>query len=256
MAILNVFSLPIYAEPDELAGGTVVVIDVLRACTTITYALEAGATEVIPCLEVDDALAAARQLPAGQSVLGGERDCVLIEGFDLGNSPTEYTPSSVGGKTVVFTTTNGTRAMMRCRKARQVLMGAFVNASAVLRRLAGEERIHLLCAGSRGEVSRDDILFAGMLVDRLQRQGATNHQLNAQAVVARENWTTTFPVPLAVGAEPLSPERLADELRKSLAGQRLVSAGLEEDLLSVAKIDKFQSVPELDLKTFRIRLAG
>ena len=106
---LNVYALPRYVEPGKLAGGTAVVIDVLRSTTTIVHALAAGADAVIACQEVADALALAGRFPAGQAVLGGEREGVRIKGFRLGNSPDEYTPDEVGGKTVLLTTTNGTR---------------------------------------------------------------------------------------------------------------------------------------------------
>src|SRR5262245_57387196 len=108
---LNVHLLPELTTPEALTGGVVVVIDVLRATTTITTALAAGARRVIPCLDVADARAAAANSPEGECVLGGERQGLRIEGFDLGNSPNEYTPASVGGKTLVFSTTNGTKAM-------------------------------------------------------------------------------------------------------------------------------------------------
>ena len=252
--VLNVYALPTVVSPEDLAGGVAVVIDVLRASTTMIHALEAGAVEVAPCLEVEEALALAAQMPAGRAVLGGERGGVLIEGFDLANSPAEYTPDSVGGKTLVFTTTNGTRALIRCRRARRVLVGGFVNASAVVRQLLGEPQVHLLCAGSGGEISRDDVLCAGLLVDRLQRRGGPNYRLNAQAAVARESWVSSFPVPVAVGAEPLVPERLAEELRKSLAGQKLVSIHLEQDILAAAQLDRFSIVPELDPHSMRIRV--
>jgi 2-phosphosulfolactate phosphatase len=240
--------------PEQLAGGTVVVIDVLRASTTIIHALEAGAAEVIPCLEVEEARRIAAGLPRSQVVLGGERGGLRIDGFDLGNSPREYDPASVGGKTVVFTTTNGTRAMEQCRLAERVLIGAFVNAAAVVEQLAGAPQIHLVCAGSGGDLTRDDILFAGLLVDRLQGRSAAAWQLNAQAITARENWLASLPVPMAVGAEKLPPPLLADQLRKGLAGQKLVAIGLEDDLDAAAQLDRFAIVPVLDTKSFRIRV--
>jgi 2-phosphosulfolactate phosphatase len=164
---LNVYELPTSVAPEELAGTTAVVIDVLRATTTILYALQAGASEVIPCLEIGDALKIAASLPRSQVVLGGERGGLPIDGFDLGNSPREYDPPAVAGKTVVMTTTNGTRAMDQCRIAESVLIGGFVNAAALADRLAARERIALVCAGSDGDVTRDDVLFAGLMVDRL-----------------------------------------------------------------------------------------
>lgn len=252
---LNVFALPNLVTPEELAGGTVVVIDVLRASTTIAFALDAGANQVIPCLEVADAKSLASQFPREEALLAGERGGLPIAGFELGNSPSEYTPDRVGGKTILFTTTNGTRAMLRCRKADRVLIGAFVNASAIAEQLVGCEQIHLLCAGTEDAYSRDDILMAGLLVDRLQRQSGILFELNAQALTARENWTSSFAVPYVVGAEPLPAELLAKELRRSPGGRNLVAIGLEQDIETAAEIDRLRVVPELDPQTMYIRAA-
>jgi 2-phosphosulfolactate phosphatase len=251
--VLNVYALPKLVDPAELAGGTVVVIDVLRASTAIIYAIEAGARAVAPCLEVADARKLAKQLPPGQFVLGGERHGLPIEGFDLGNSPEDYTAAVVGGKTVVFTTTNGTRAMLHARQAARVLIGAFVNATAVVAQLLGQEQIHLLCAGTDGQFSEDDILVAGLLVERLERLGGMMYLQNAQAITAREFWRHSFALPQALGAEPLPAEVLAAALREAPGGRNLVEIGLDADILAAAHIDRFQAVPELDTGDFQIR---
>jgi 2-phosphosulfolactate phosphatase len=252
--VLNVYALPRMASPEELAGGTAVVIDVLRATTTVVHAVASGAREVIPCLEVEEARRIAAGFPPGGAVLGGERKGLPIEGFDLGNSPSEYTPQTVGGRTVVFTTTNGTPAMAACRHAEQVLIGAFVNARAIVERLTGRERLYLVCSGTRGEIGRDDVLMAGLLVERLQRQSGTTYQLNAQAITARENWLSSFSVPVAVDAEPMDPELLIRELRKSPGGRNLTAIGREDDIAAAAELDRFDCVPEMDPKTMHIRL--
>lgn len=251
---LNVYALPRLASPDELVGATAVVIDVLRASTTMVYALEAGAREIVPCLEVEDARRVAAELPPQETVLGGERGGLRIEGFDLGNSPTEYSIEAVSHRTVVFTTTNGTRALLQCRQAQRVLIGAFVNASAVVRQLAGQAKIALVCAGTEDQYSRDDVLLAGLLVDQLQKITGQTYQLNVQALTARENWTSAFAVPYVTGAERLPAELLAAQLRTSLGGRNLTAVGLDADILTAAELDRFQSVPELDLQTFRVRL--
>ena len=252
---LNVYALPKLVDPEQLAGGVAVVIDVLRASTTIVHALEAGAREVIACLEVDEARTVADQFPGDDVVLGGEREGLRIDGFDLGNSPEEYTRPRVADKTVVFTTTNGTRALAHARRADRVLIGAFVNATAVYKQLVQQGQIHLLCAGTRGRISHDDVLLAGMLVDRLQRQGGLLYEQNAQAITAREIWRGSFALPQALGAEPLEPERLARELRETAGGKNLVAIGMEKDILAAARIDRFATVPELDPEKTRIRLA-
>lgn len=251
--ILNVYGLPRFVDPEELIGGTAVVIDVLRAATTIAYALDAGAREVIPCLEVSDALAQAEKFSPDDIVLGGERDGVAIEGFQLGNSPEEYTPDQVGGKTVIFTTTNGTRAMIHARQADEILVASFVTASAIVAKLVDREKVHILCAGTDGRISEDDVLVAGLLVDRIQRQAGMVYQQNAQAMTAREYWLNAFALPQSLGAESLEPQRLADALRKTLGAQNLLALDLDDDIVAAAQIDRFDLVPQLDPKTFRIK---
>src|SRR5262245_33149102 len=147
---LDVHLLPALVEPQQLGGQIVAVIDVLRATTTIIHALAAGANGVVPCLEVEDALHIAAGEVSGRAVLGGERGGLPIPGFDLGNSPREYTRDRVGGTSVIFTTTNGTRALLRCKAARRVVIGAFANLSALCRELDNHAAISLLCAGTNG----------------------------------------------------------------------------------------------------------
>src|SRR5260221_2263163 len=116
--------VPALFEPADLRGGVAVVIDVLRATSTIVHALAAGAKAVIPCGEIDEARQVAARSPAGSVLLGGERKGLRIPGIDLGNSPTDYTPDVVTGKKIIFTTTNGTRALIRARDARRGAVGA------------------------------------------------------------------------------------------------------------------------------------
>jgi 2-phosphosulfolactate phosphatase len=253
---LNVYSLASRVESQEFAGGTVVVIDVLRASTTIAHALNAGASDVIPCLEIEDARTTAGRFPEGQALLGGERQGLPIEGFDLSNTPADYTPERVRGRTIVFTTTNGTRAMEKCRLAGRVLIGAFVNARAVVQELLGCRKVHLLCAGTRGQFGPDDFLLGGLLVDRLLHASELKYRLNAEAITARESWTTSFPPSDVPGNEPIEPERLARKLCESLGGKNLTALGLEKDILMAAQIDSLDIVPELDTKAFKIRVSG
>lgn len=251
MKLLKAHFLPILTKPEELAGSAVVVIDVLRATTVIAHALAAGAREVIPCLEVEDALRVAAGLPAGQAVLGGERGGLKIEGFDLGNSPDEFTPETIGGKTLVFTTTNGTRAMMQCKQARRVLTGAFVNASAVVALLRGEESVHLLCAGTRGGVTREDVLLAGLLAEALITTftgGRLPDAINDELLIARTCWQT-----FAVGRSLHDVcDDLAMTLRSTQGGRNLGQIGLEHDINAAARIDHFSITSELDLRQWRI----
>ncbi|HEX5103865.1 MAG TPA: 2-phosphosulfolactate phosphatase [Pirellulaceae bacterium] len=241
---VDVYLLPSLVEPQELAGKLVVVVDILRATTTIVHALAAGAVQVVPCLEIDEARRLAGEF-AGPALLGGERSGGKIPGFDLGNSPQEYTPASVGGKTLVFTTTNGTQALARCRAARRVLLGAFINLSAMCRELAGEDHVTVVCAGTNGQVTREDALFAGALADELTAAGKWT--LNDQGQIVRDAWRSA--------AANLVADPLSRTLRSSKGGRNLIGIGHENDIALAAEIDKFDLVPELDLATWRIRPA-
>lgn len=240
----DVYLLPVLADPVDLEGKLVVVIDVLRATTTITHALAAGATQVVPCLEIEEARRIASDLGTNV-VLGGERGGLPIAGFDLGNSPAEYTRDRVAGKSVVFTTTNGTRAMQRCRHAARVLVGSFVNFSAVCRELSGADEIALVCAGTDGHVTREDTLLAGAIVDDLDR--TKKYELNDQALLAADAWQTAVRL--------LTDRPLGLMLRDSRGGRNLIETGQENDIDLAAQMDKFDIVPELNLTTWRIGVA-
>ncbi len=249
--MLHVHFLPSLTTPAELAGGLVVVIDVLRASTTICQALAAGAKAVVPCLEVDEARQTAGRYPAGQAVLGGERRGLRIDGFDLGNSPSEYTPQAVSGRTLVFTTTNGTAALQQCTQAARVLIGAFVNLSAVCGQvqaaLAAGGDAHLLCAGRTGEITGEDVLFAGAIVQQLNElqnvptASARLWAINDQALLACLAWRQVVQM-----CDPLSAPALADYLlSRTRGGTDLVRLNLAADVLDAAAIDRFDFVPEL-----------
>lgn len=188
-------------RPQDVAGRVVVAIDVLRATSTIVAALAAGCREIRPAATPTEARARYRRLAEAQGgnhglLLGGERMGLRIEGFDLGNSPAEYSGDVVRDKVVFFCTTNGTRTLRRAAgrrgarqgtarpgdtaapgkagedgRARRVLAGAFLNATAVAQAVSAEEGpLVMACAGTRGGFSLEDILLAGFIVDYLERR--------------------------------------------------------------------------------------
>jgi 2-phosphosulfolactate phosphatase len=240
---ISVHLLPDLVEPQQLVGNTAVVIDVLRATTTVITALASGAREVLPCLEVADAHAKAASID--KPILGGERGGLRIEGFQLGNSPAEYSAAVVKDRTVIFTTTNGTRAMMRCKLAKRVLLAAFVNLSAVCRELATEKEIDIVCAGTDGHVTREDTLLAGAIVDDLSRSTGEKWQTNDQADIAADAWRA------AVG-QMTGSSLLGQALRASRGGRNLIEIGHENDIDLAAEMDRFDLVAELVLQTWRI----
>lgn len=241
--ILNAHLLPEMADPHALAGHTSVVIDVLRASTTITTALAYGASRIIPCLAVEEARQLSKQR-AG-SLLGGERQGKPIQGFDFGNSPAEYVPERVTGKTIVFTTTNGTKAMTRCMGSARILVGAIVNREALCRQLTTDQRVDLLCAGTNGEFSMDDALGAGAMVDWLTTD-SSGWQLNDGAEICRSLWQQN------VGRSG-DPQRIVASLEKSMGGRNLMRIGMGSDLSLAGELDRFDCVPNLDKSVWELR---
>jgi 2-phosphosulfolactate phosphatase len=149
-----------------LAGATALVIDVLRASTTMITALAHGCRVLLPVAEVEEARRRALDVPG--ALLAGERGGDPPAGFDLGNSPLEFTPERVGGRTIVFTTSNGTRALLAARPATAVGVAGFVNLTAAAAWALRQGRdLVVMCAGELGARSIEDETCAGLLVDRL-----------------------------------------------------------------------------------------
>jgi 2-phosphosulfolactate phosphatase len=147
-----------------------VVVDVLRATSVLTLARLHGARAILAAGTPEEALALRARHPG--ALLCGERDGRRIAGFDLGNSPFEYGFEVVGGRTLVFASTNGSQALLAARGARRRVLGAFVNATAVLEAVAADEEIAVVCSGKLGGYALEDAALAGWLVERLAARGA------------------------------------------------------------------------------------
>jgi 2-phosphosulfolactate phosphatase len=226
-----------------VAGGIAVVIDVLRASTTMITALANGASRVRPVPDVAEARAAA---VGAAALLGGERGGVRIDGFDLGNSPAEYGRDRVAGRAIVITTTNGTAALAACGAAREILVGAMVNRAAVAaaaRRLATawHADVHLVCAGTDGAVTAEDILAAGAILDAALRDAPAD-ELDGSAHAAREAFRRLV-------GEPDPQAALVAEFRRAPGGANLVALGMQADLPACAALDTTGVVPRLDRAT-------
>jgi 2-phosphosulfolactate phosphatase len=215
---------------EALAGKVAVAIDVLRATSTIITALENGADTVVPVLTPEEAFQVQRDNPNRQFVLGGERHSVVIPGFHLGNSPMEYTPSRVGGRPVLFTTTNGTRAIRRAAGASTVLIAALLNAPAVAAELRSLGRdVAICCAGTHDQFSLEDVVCAGAIIAFLAEAGL-HLELNDLGHVAREIFRRY-------------DGRLSDLLQTCEHGQNLLTLGLQEDLRFCAQLGTTTVVP-------------
>ena len=211
----------------------VLVVDVLRASTTIAAALGNGARAVIPFESVDEAITRARSLERSDVLLAGERKMAPINGFDLGNSPREFTADVVTGKTIVMTTTNGTAALAGTSGAHEVVVGAFANYSAVLAWLRAAARagksLTVVCAGSYGRFALEDAICAGRYVRGIARRGIQaelGDAANIAAIVDRR-----------MGRD------LPSVLKDSEHGRALIEAGLGEDVNYCATIDTHAVVP-------------
>jgi len=253
MKFIAVSLHPILVDQDAIKFAAVAVIDVLRATTTIAHALAAGARDVVVCGEVEEAKQRAKGWWQCGTVLGGEREGLKIDGFQLGNSPTEYTPATVAGRAVFFTTTNGTRAFLKCREARRVFAASLVNRQAVVEALADERLIHIVCAGTRGEVTREDALAAGAIVRGLIDQSHGECELDDEAAIVCDAWDRLLLSVADASAESLDATLLT-ALRNSHGGRNLIEIGMDADIVASAQLDKIKLVGELDAPSMSLRV--
>ena len=159
----------------DFSGKTAVVIDVLRATSVITTALDNGARKVIPVKTIEEAQRLYAASDMATTLRGGERNALKIEGFNLSNSPLEYKKKVVEGKIIILTTTNGTNAINNVQGADEVILACFRNAAAVVDHIVGlshrgSRDVVIVCSGTEGQFSLDDGLCAGMVIDLLKQQ--------------------------------------------------------------------------------------
>lgn len=215
----------------ELAGKLVVIIDVLRASSTIVTAIANGCRGFIPILSPDKAKKKAQEFQKERVLLGGEREGIKIEGFDLGNSPREYKKEVAKGKTIIFSTTNGVKTLGMVKGAHRIIIGSFLNLQAVCDYCTNYEGdISIICAGRKGKFSLEDTACAGMMVNSLRDVFSGDHQeidanLTAQLLYVKFG------------------NNILEILRKSQHGQYLESIGLGEDLKFCSQLDLFHIVP-------------
>lgn len=248
---LDVVLLPATVTPESLAGKTVIVVDVLRATTTITHAIHNGCVKILPQPSVEAARDAYQKLPPG-NLLGGERGGRIVDGFTNGNSPIEYNLETTNGKTLVLATTNGTVAMEHCRLSKRVLIGAMVNLGAVAELVLNEPHVTVLCSGTDRVITSEDVLFAGALMERLiqmrNARGVETGTIKDTTKIAMDHWKN-------VNAGVQSGVPLADFFRKARGGVNLVKIGHDPDIVFASKIDTVPVVGELNLDTWSIERA-
>ncbi len=232
-------SIDVIFTPDLLpfsppADKTVVVADILRATTTITFAMANGALSISPVLTPDDAFELAANQP--NTIICGERHGKKVNGFNLGNSPCEYTKTAVSGKRIVLTTTNGTRTLWACRSAKQVLVGCFLNLQAIINFLMQVEGdVIFVCAGREGRFCMEDTAFAGACVASLSAVHLTD------AAKAANILYRTY------------RHNLLGMLKDCYHGRKLADIGLADDLEFCARLDLVDVVPlQIDGQVVRL----
>ncbi|MDB5392194.1 MAG: comB [Planctomycetaceae bacterium] len=243
---VHVHLLPKLADPTTMRGRVAVVIDVLRATTSIVHALAAGVESVLPCGEVEQAREMTALRPPGTTLLGGERHGERIPGFDLDNSPLKYTAELLAGKTLVFTTTNGTRALATCLQASRVLISGFVNRQATINALLEDNRpVHLVCAGTDGYVTTEDVLFAGSLADAVYQAQGGSDAADDETQLAIALWRAT-------GS---TFAQIRQALRNSRGGRNLIELGFDADIDRSAECDRFDFAAEYFANAGQIQIA-
>ncbi len=230
---LDLFFTPAGVEEGMLKGYRVVMIDVLRASTSVTMGLYNGARDVLVASSVSEASELTFQLARDDVLLCGERDGKLVEGFNIGNSPGDYTRDRVRGRTLIFGTTNGTPALVKAFEARELYICSFVNVNEVIRVLTKDDNfspIAILCAGNKNRFAMEDALCGGLLISGIKSKlkNRFRHNDAAQTALVLSN---------DMG------DNLTELLRKVDHGRYLVEIGMEDDLPICAAIDSVPIVP-------------
>ncbi|MES2458153.1 MAG: 2-phosphosulfolactate phosphatase [Bacteroidota bacterium] len=211
----------------DISESIVVVIDVLRATSSMVYGIDNGATAIIPVAQVEDCLGYADK----GFLLAAERDGCVVEGYDFGNSPFSYSRDKIEGKTIVLTTTNGTKALHMAREsASQVVVGAFLNLDALCEWLKVQDKsVLLLCAGWKDQFNIEDTLFAGAVVAELRKEFT---HYDDSSVAAEDLYL-------------LAKDDLRTYLHKSSHSHRLAELNIEEDVRFCLQLNLCKAIPVL-----------
>jgi 2-phosphosulfolactate phosphatase len=220
-------------EPEKLSEATVVVIDVFLATTTLLTILENGARSVLPVASLEEAEEVGEALDRSRLLRGGEQDAEKIEGYNLGPYPEEYTPEVVGGKDVIFVTTNGTRAISSAEPAKQLLLGCLRNAPAVAQYLeeSGTESVYVVC--SAGRFTIEDFLGASAIVSRLNGDGYL------------DDWRLNDAAWLALDFAERYEGREKEALKRSRAGRWFLENSMAEEFEFVGDVGATELVPKV-----------
>lgn len=227
---LNILFSPIVADELYFTGKTTVVIDVLRASSTIVAALKNGAKEIVPVATIEFAVKVSGGMFGGQTLLGGERNTKKIEGFALGNSPLEYEEKVVNGKSIVFYTTNGTKALAKAKFSENLFVCSFLNLSAVAKHLVSlNNNVEIICAGRNNFFSLEDTVCAGKLA--------------AEIISLKPEVELNDSVAAALALNEKYGHDLLTMLKQSDHGKLLTENGFEEDINYCSQLNVVDVIP-------------
>ncbi len=237
---VKVYLTPTHLDEMQLKDKNIVVIDVLRASTTIATALGNGAKEIIPVQNVESVVKISGNLSGGMTLRAGERNGKTIEGFNLGNSPAEFTKEAVEGKSIIFLTTNGSAAMVKGRHAKNLIIASFVNLSSVIAFLKElREDFIIMCAGQDNDFSLEDAVCAGKIINAL------------------DDVTETIIIPDDAAAAAMALDKsfgknVLKMLKSSDHGKYLTDIGFADDLKLCAGTDSIPLLPVLSGNVIRV----
>ena len=226
----NVIISPSSLDELYFTGKTIVVIDVLRASNTIITALNNGAKEIVPVASIEFAVKVSGGMFGGQTLLGGERNTKKIDGFALGNSPLEYTTEAISGKSIVFFTTNGSRAIVKAKFSENLFICSFSNLATIAKEVAQlKQDFEILCAGRNNSFSLEDSICAGKLVLYMQELD--------------ENLELTDSSNACLALNKSFGKDVLKMLRNTDHGKLLTENGFEEDIIHCGKVNNTKVVP-------------
>ena len=236
---INVLFTPFGADELSFTGKTTVVIDVLRASSTIVAALSNGARDVVPVATVEFAVKVSGGMFGGQILLGGERNTKKIEGFALGNSPLEYTPEVVTGKTIILYTTNGSKAIVKAKFSENLFVCSFLNLTVLAKHLISIDKdFEIMCSGRNNYYSMEDSVCAGKLITEIQK--------------LKDNVELSDSAKACLSLNKTFGKNTLKMLQESEHGKILLENGFEEDLKYCSRLNSSEIIPYFSANVLKV----
>lgn len=229
---IDLYFTPNEVKEEELVNRDVLIIDVLRASTTIAYALHNGCKDIIPSNSIDKAIELCKKIGRDSALLCGEREGKKIEGFDLGNSPSEYQVDKIKDKTLIFATTNGSKAIVKGSSANSLIVGSFVNIQSVFNYISSKfNDLAIICSGKLEKFSIEDAVCGGLFINTFLEKGS--YELNDAAYASLKLYQA-------------QKDDLLGMLKSSSHGKYLIELGFEKDLELCSELNSLQVIPILN----------